>query len=370
MDKDPRSWDGSQFRNSGFLYPPLCAQLFVAFSHLSYLNAKLIWTLAIFLSLILILMMLIPLFWPEGSSERYLLCLGIAFWFFPTLLLLHNGNVDSLNLLLITFGFCLADRWKTSWSYFTFGILIAVACLLKLDCVLLLPGVFGLRWRPLLLGFFLATAALISISLGINGSKLNQDYIFDDSQRIFNSGSFNQASELIPSEKLKQLSPGYPQVYLKEGQSYQVGFKNFLSSASGSRILANYSHGHRILVFLILPLILWGFFYWVMSKRDGLNSLTAFYLFGLLLVPFCGPMTWTQRMVWILPLLPWILGNLVRQKDETTRRNFILCLIPFILIGLPMLALKGMGFYYCVSNLWLILLFLRIQSIPFETAKI
>ena len=363
MDKDLRTWDGNNYTVSGFLFPPLTARLFVPLSTLSYGAAKALWTLCTVLSIALSLALVTRLVWPQGGWAGLAGVLGVAFWYFPTLFQVQNENIDAETFLVLSLGFALAYRHRAAWAHAAFGACLALAVVLKLDTLLMLPGIFLLRWRPAAAGFLLGGCLLAAGSLAVDGAAANQDYFFRHLGRIFHSENQGAADQQLSPQKLAQASPGYPDIQIKDGVSYTIGLQSFLGSASGTGLLASHSHGHRMLVMVLTPLLLWGLVYAAVGAGGGLDPTLAFYLFGLLITLFCAPFTWTQRMFWVLPLLPWLLWRLDRGAGED-RAWLLGCAVCLALIGLPMPVLKGIGFYYCLPTLVLIAALARLAARP------
>jgi hypothetical protein len=357
MDRDFRTWDGNNFTVSGFLFPPLAARCFVPFSYLGYADAKALWTLVTVLSIALALGLVTRLVWPQGGWTGLGAVLGVAFWYFPTLFQVHSGNIDAETFLVITAGFALAYRYRSAWAHAAFGACLAAAVVLKLDTLLVMPGIFLLRWRPALAGFVLGGCLLGAGSLALDGAAANQDYFCNHLGRIFNTENRGSTDQEISPAKLAQVSPGYPEIRIKDGVDYTIGLRPFLASASGTGVLASHSHGHRLLVMALTPLLLWGLAYAACAAGGGLDPALAFYFFGLLITLFCAPFTWTHRMFWVLPLLPWVLRELGGPAAPWPRRRRLLgCLFCLGMVGLPMPVLKNLGFYYCLPTLVLILL--------------
>jgi hypothetical protein len=354
MDKDFRTWDGNNYTVSGFLFPPLAARFFVPLSFLSYGDAKAAWTWLTVLAIGLALALACRQVWPQGGWTGLGAVLGVAFWYFPTLYQIRNENIDAQTFLVLTAGFALAYRYRRAWAHAAFGACLALAVVLKLDTLLMLPGIFLLRWRPALAGFVLGGCLLGAGSLWVDGAAVNQDYFFNHLGRIFHSENRGAQDQEISPAKLAQVSPGYPGIQTKDGVPYTLGPTEWLGSASGTGLLANHSHGHRMLVMVLTPLLLWGLAY----GADGLDPTLAFYLFGLLITLFCAPFTWALRMFWVLPLLPWALRGL---SDGVRAQRWALwgCLLCVAVIGLPVPAVKGLGFYYCLTTLALIGLLAR-----------
>ncbi|HTB33707.1 MAG TPA: glycosyltransferase family 87 protein [bacterium] len=364
MDKDFRTWDGNNYTVSGFLFPPLTARLFVPFSFLSYGDAKAAWTWLTVLCIGLALALVTRLVWPQGGWTGLGAVLGVAFWYFPTLFQLHNENIDAQTFLVLAAGFALAYRHRSAWGHAAFGACLALAVVLKLDTLLMLPGVFLLRWRPAIAGFVLGGCLLGAGSLLVDGAAVNQDYFFNHLGRIFQSENRAGADQEISLEKLDQVSPGYPAIQVKDGVNYTIGMQQWLGSASGTGLLASHSHGHRLLVMVLTPLLLWGLAY-LACAGGGLDPTLAFYLFGLLITLFCAPFTWTQRMFWVLPLLPWLLRGLAAGAGAWSGRPALWAgLLCLAVIGLPVPVVRGLGFYYCLPTLVLILLLARLAWRP------
>jgi hypothetical protein len=374
MDKDPRSWDGNPYSNSGFLFPPLTARLFVPLSYFSYPVAKALWTALTLACLASALIMLTLLLWPKAGLSGQLFVLGVAFWYFPTLYQVQNENIDSQVFFVVSAGFALAYHYRRAWAQAALGACLAFAVLLKLDTLLFMPGVFMLRWRPVLAGFLAGASLLMAGSLALDGAAANQDYLFHRLGRIFRTENLGSPEQKIDAEKIAKISPGYPGVYLKDGNSYSIGLSRFLGSASGTGVLASHSPGHRLLVMLLTPLLLWALAYGFSRGLGSQDRTLAFFFFGLLITLFCAPFTWVQRMFWVLPILPWLLKNLREGQANGMRWPYLFCALCIGMIGLPIPAAKGMGFYYCLPTLLLILSLLAVfraretASPAFQTA--
>ena len=163
---DPPIWDGvDRYRHSRFLYPPLAARLFQPLSWIDYHTIKFLWMLASLVAVTAAVGLAIrrTIGW---SLDRNLIAAIVVAGFFPMLTLLERGQIDSFTLFAIVAAITWPRGRRTTIAA---GALLALATLLKLHCIFLVPFLaLGRRWR-LLTGFAAGLIALFLIGGVVDG---------------------------------------------------------------------------------------------------------------------------------------------------------------------------------------------------------
>jgi hypothetical protein len=328
-DHVPTVWDGtSAHTHSRFLYPPLVARLFSLAAAVPYAPAKAVFTtlsLGALLAATLMLWRAIPrTAWgpdsPGGApslpregvsrsdrtrTERLLVLLTLLFTAYPVLLLLERGQVDGFTLLLLVLAFRPAIEGRVPGI--VSGALVAVATLLKLNAAYFV-AFFVLRrfWRGVL-GFAAGGAAILALSLLLDGPAVLHRYLTVELPRISRYGEAGTPASRLPEEALARLRGDAPPGYVhRDGRLYRLEGIGFAANASGARVLAQASGLRRpraalttLSVILLLGSL--GLAAWATRQRApaaGYEEL-AFFALALSAVLLAGPLTWAMNVVWL-----------------------------------------------------------------------
>ena len=328
VESDPGLWDGvTGFTHSRFLYPPLAARPFQLLAWMPYHTAKFIWILS---SLIALGAAMIVSFRLSGLREsmRNLLGVGtIVALAYPTLTLLERGQVDGFVLLLILSALIVMK--KGTRSSLAAGGLLALATLMKLNCIFLLPFLLLRRRWHAALGFVAGGLLLFGLSLAIDGPDAVSDYAFTQLPRISEYGEGGPAELGLPresfTEALRGMGAGFSQM---DGRPYKRQMFRFVMNASLAQTGAGKlirSAAERmgislgpsgtalvLLALFVVLLYLWQRRYGPLGGDDDPPGELGYWQLVMAILLFCGPVTWAMTTVWLLPLSVFLL---MQSKD-------------------------------------------------------
>lgn len=338
-------WDGvDRYRHSRFLYPPLVATLFRPVALLPYRAAKVAWMLLNLAALALALclaMRLAGVRWRDSAA--WATWLG-ALCFHPLLTYLERGQIDSIILLLLTLGIVLiVTRRREALA----GGLFALATLLKLHTVLVLPFlVVRRRWRPLA-GYAAGGFLILLASLILDGPAMLWQYATVEFPRISTFGEGGTQEMLLDPTVLAPYQPGAG-LTVKDGQVYSREYFSFVSNASLGRtgfglwlresLAAAGVHGAQS----VAALVVFAGFFGVVASLQWRGVIPAstdpghrflYWQLVLVIVLLSAPLTWVMNTVWLLPLLPFVL------RRQSPRQSWPRSLaLGVIVIGLTIAA--------------------------------
>lgn len=347
LQTDPPLWDGiNEFQTSRFLYPPLVATFFQPWAQLDYPTAKLLWT---FFGLICLWtsVWLVNRQWrlQQAPIQSIVFALFVTMYF-PLLTYIERGQIDALNLLLLTTAIgALITSHRT--GQLGAGILIALATLFKLQCIYFVPFLLWRRCWWAIVGYAFGGLLLVALTVSINGSDALINYLRVEMPRISQYGDLGAADQLMDRETWAALHTDLPDGYTQiNGHPYQPEAFFFTKNATTVRNL------HSILrrfvpdisQTVVSLLALGGFFTllvgweWVRGLRDQTWSLRQNFFYWqlvLLIILLAGPMTWIMNLIWLLPLT---LALLVETRRPLPRRQALylaLALLAVVLTALP-----------------------------------
>jgi hypothetical protein len=317
----PDIWDGiCRFQHSRFLYPPLVATLFRPIAAVPYHIAKYLWML---LSLACVAASIVLAFKAIGGELGLVSRLALAFFvlfFHPLLVLLERGQVDAITLLLVTASFFLICCRRRD---FAAGILLAVAVLLKLHTIYVVPFLLLRRkWRTLA-GLAAAGFALLLLSLSADGPDRLIRYATVELPRIAEYGEEGPV-EMRLAPNIKDTMPYKGRRAVKQGRDYPHGALRFHAPAAlvatpfgAAAEAAVSSLGFHPTVSVVSVVILSSFILlflaWEIATRfswrpDSRNEF-VYWLLILVIVLLSGPMTWVMNAVWLIPLPVFVLAE-------------------------------------------------------------
>ncbi|MCB0109185.1 MAG: DUF2029 domain-containing protein, partial [Caldilineaceae bacterium] len=213
LQVDPPIWDGiNEFLTSRFLYPPLVATFFQPLARLDYAGAKMVWTLLGLLCLLLSLWLVNRHVHLERSPTLLLIFAILVTTYYPLLTYLERGQIDALNLLLLTAAIFALLAAKRSTGVVA-GILIALATLFKLQCIYFVPFLLWRRQWWALAGYGMGAAALLAVSLAVNGPTALLGYLRVEMPRIAQYGDLGAADQFIDRADWAALHSGLPDGY-------------------------------------------------------------------------------------------------------------------------------------------------------------
>jgi hypothetical protein len=345
--RSPPIWDGvDRFQHSRFLYPPLVATLFRPVAYLSYHTAKIAWMALSLVALVASLGLAMRSTGIGLSETAAWATWLVAFSFHPLLTFLERGQIDSLTLLLLTGGIALlCTRRREGLA----GFLIALATLLKLHTVLLLPFlVLRKRWRALI-GYAVGGVLLLTLSLILDGPALLVRYATVEFPRISHFGEGGTPEMLVDPAALAALQPGEG-LTAKDGRVYQLESFSFVSNATLGRTRTGRSL-QALLVISGIPsaqsvtaLVFFSALFGavvLLQRRAGLADGSSpqrdflYWQLGLVIVLLSAPLTWVMNAIWLLTLVPLTARELARRQPWHRSLAPVLVALGLVVAALP-----------------------------------
>jgi hypothetical protein len=338
---DPPIWDGiGRYRHSRFLYPPLAARLFQPLSWIGYQTVKFAWMLASLAAVAAAVGLAIrrTIGW---SLDRILIAAIVVAGFFPMLTLLERGQIDGFTLLAIVAAMTWPRGRRTTIAA---GALLALATLLKLHCIFLVPFlVLGRRWR-LLAGFAAGLVALFLIGGVVDGLSALPAYVTDEMPRISRYGEGGTREMALPASSFQRVLAGAePGKTVMDGRAYDPEHFSFVLNASAVRTpLGRWvwssvksagiplSPGHVSIVFLAVGVGLVASLLRGTASNDLLHGQIA-----LTVVLLCAPATWAMSVVWMLPAVVILLATWKNRNDRSAKIGWFVCAAGLLLAGVP-----------------------------------
>jgi len=301
------AWDGSGFRHSRFLYPPLAAELLRPLAALPYRAAKLLFTAGALAAWVVTATLL-----ARGRRVSAAL-LGAGALFFPLYFHLERGQIDLLLLPLVL------GAWRMKHRPTLAGALFAAAAMIKPALLGALPAIAGLghrRWATWTVG---AAAAALLMTAVVSGPALLREYagvVLPRAALYGESGSEGMALHERDLEGLVDGGEGDTQVM--DGRSYRYVVAPFDRPASASlpRLLAPESPSWPT---SLLPyLVAAGAMVWAGRRvarggagrdddDDDDDAQLMLFVAALVACVVASPTGWVMGFVWALPIAPLVL---------------------------------------------------------------
>ncbi|MBN1250308.1 MAG: DUF2029 domain-containing protein [Anaerolineae bacterium] len=314
--RSPPIWDGVDlFQHSRFLYPPLVATLFQPVAWLPYSVAKAAWMVVSLLTLAIALILAMRVAGVRLSDNAAWATWLVALVFHPLLTFLERGQIDSITLLLVTAGIVLLGRRRREGIA---GLLFALATLLKLHAVLLVPFlVVQKRWRALA-SYAAGGVLLLLLSLLLNGPTLLVQYATVEFPRISEFGEWGTDEMRVDPARVAALQPAEG-LTTKDGRVYSREYFSFVSNASLGRTQAGYKLQGLLGAMgfgsaqSVAALVTFGVCFGVVVALQwgrcfvDLSQPTAAFLYwqlALVIVLLSAPLTWVMNTIWLLALVP------------------------------------------------------------------
>jgi hypothetical protein len=343
----PPVWDGvAVYDFSRFLYPPITATLFRPLALLPYSAAKLVWLAFTLGCLALSLFVWLKTFNLPGDKVPHWQY-GFIFvaFFFPLYPFIERGQIDSVTMLVLNFSFFL--MLKHPKMSLLSGILLALATVLKLNCIFFVPFLFLRRRLTVVTGFIIGSFILLSLSFLLNGVDNTLNYARVDFPRISRLGENGTDEQLLPREVISNHLAGTPAGYtIKQAQTYLVSTLNFDGQVSLTQLIlflvANFDY--YLNQSFVSLLIFLGFFLLVLvrektrpreSQALPLRSEFLFWQLVMIIVLLASPLTWVMNLVWLCPLFFLFLYYLKNKNRLNNRYSLLLILAGLILIAVP-----------------------------------
>lgn len=314
LEHEPPLWDGvNNFLTSRFLYPPLVATLFQPWALLDYATAKVLWMLLSLGCLVGSILLVGRRFVLPQQRTMILLFGLLAANYFPLLTYLERGQIDAINLLLLTLAILLllsTQRWQQVGA----GLLIALATLFKLQCIYFVPFLFWRRLWWAVVGYGIGGVALLMLSLWLNGATALSTYLQVELPRISAYGDLGPPDQWMDRSDWQALHAGVPEGYtIKDGQTYLPESFFFTKNATAVRNL--HSVWQKTLgpieqstVSLVVFGVTFGLLLlWERTLPNRALKWTRerhffYWQIILLVILLTGPMTWIMNLIWLLPL--------------------------------------------------------------------
>lgn len=345
--RSPPIWDGVDlFRHSRFLYPPLVATLFRPVARLPYAVAKVAWMTVSLLALAgsLVLVMRIAGVRPTGNVA--LATWLVALIFHPLLTFLERGQIDTITMLLISGGLALmVTRRRDALG----GLLIALATLLKLHTVLVIPFlVLRKRWR-VLAGYAAGGVLLLVLSLVLNGPAMLVQYATVELPRISQFGEWGTDEMRVDPARVEALQPGEGLTF-KDGAIYSREYFGFVSNASVGRtrvgiwlqgVLSNagFDSAQSVAALVVYAWFLGGvaLLHWQAALVDLSEPIPAslYWQLVLVIVLLSAPLTWVMNTVWLLALVPFAARAVTAAHPWPCALGWILLALGLVVATLP-----------------------------------
>lgn len=327
-------WDGSAFRHSRFLYPPLAADLLRPLAAIPYRAAKWLFTAGAVAAWIAAAALIAR----ERRVSAAMLVAGALF--FPLYFHLERGQIDLVLLTAVLAAWRLKDRPAVS------GALFAGAASFKPALLGALPAIAALghrRWAAWTVG---GSAAIVLATALISGPTLLRSYAATVLPRALLYGEGGTDEMALRERDIEGLSDGgHMESQAIDGRAYRYVVQPFDAPASASlpRLLAPESPSWltSLLPFLFaaLGMIVGG--RRVAEREDDaqLMLLAA----ALVACVVTSPAGWVMGFVWALPIVPLALrlraaGGVPRWGLPALGAAWVACAVPAPFAGWPALA--------------------------------
>jgi hypothetical protein len=349
VTRQPPLWDGvAAFTHSRFLYPPLAASFFQPWTLLTYRYAKYGWTIVCLAALFLALWIAgrLVLRRQSGAAWLWLIVTCAVLAYYPVLTLLERGQVDSLTLLLVMLAVAAMTTGRCKPAA---GLLLALATLLKLHLVFIVPFLVLRRRWTVLAGYALGCLLIAGLSYTLNGPELTERYLQADFWRIANYGQWGTPEMELPPAVLEGARAGLAAGDTrKDGAVYHSYALVFAQNAS----LVRTSAGEAVLRLLrqnglpgaspsLLSALLFGVL-WLAFAAGGWHAPVAgpeaeltYWQAALVIILLCAPLTWTMNTVWLLPVVVIWMQQIRGRRPAHWGAAPVLCLLGLGLAGLP-----------------------------------
>ncbi len=293
----PTLWDGSIFRHSRFLYPPLAADLFRPLAALPYRAAKVVFTGLLIAAWIATAALV-------GRGRRAPAVLVAGALFFPLYLNLERGQIDLLLLLLMAAAWTARDRAPLA------GGLFALAAVFKPALLGVLPVLAALRrWRWL--GAVLGWCAVFGVvMLAVSGPSLVREYGATVLPRALLYGEGGSDEMAYHERDLERVFDGnHDDKQSVDGRAYHYAFPFFDRPVSASlpRLLAPQSPSWptSLLPYLIgIAGLAWAARRGRVLVAGGSERELMLLAAALVACVVTSPAGWAMGFVWALPMVP------------------------------------------------------------------
>jgi hypothetical protein len=268
--------------------------------------------------------------------------------FFPLFTLLERGQIDSLTLLLVLVAISLARKPRHAYLG---GVALAVATLLKLYCIFLVPFLLLRRRWAAGLGFLAGSVALLTIGLLLDGYASVSSYITDELPRISRYGEGGTREMLLAPNDFRRVAARLgPDRTVMDGREYRPEAMSFVLNASLVRTpigRATWSSARAMglsiapaqvsLVFIAIGfglVLAWSRWRRPATADDDPGEFT-YWQIALVLVLLCAPVSWAMSTVWLLPAAAIVLREDSGWRDPYRATALVACSLGLILAAMP-----------------------------------
>jgi hypothetical protein len=294
--------------------------------------------------------------------------------FYPLLVLLERGQVDAFTLLLLMLGFLAMIVHSRDLAA---GLLFALAVLLKLHVVLLVPFLLLRRKWKALAGLCAGIAMILAAGVLVNGWRSTVDYFRTELPRISRSGEGGTPDQRLPKAAIgKYLIYVPPDATLKGGRMYQKTCFEFAANATlvrtpvGDLLQALGARLHLDLSASTLSVMIFGTAFLLLAalgarlpapgNETDFSAELRYWLLALTLILLCAPLSWATNAIWLTPLAVLLVEQYqrltVEPLDDAQRLilpvglaagaiGFFLAAMPDAL-GFQMVTAYGQRFFY------------------------
>ncbi len=396
---NPPIWDGvSSYKTSRFLYFPLVGNFFQLFALLPYWLAKTIWALFNLAALVYALYCAARMVGgnPQKRGRLFLISVIGLCLFFPTYTYFERGQIDAITMLLMVKGIehLIKDQPQKS------GVFFALAMLIKINIIVLLPVFLISKYRKALPIMMLMAVIFCGLTLALNRWEVVKQYAISDFPRILKYNELGPKEEIIAESERIMVNNGYELSRpIIQGVGYDLQYLSFNGGSALSRLPWISTINERLtrsgmpLGNLVINAILYflsaALCIWLIRTRKVLQRLDGEYLlWGLILtlILLISPLTWVMNLVWLGVLLPVIGIEFIQLDQSSTKQGFakwiqFLGLIPgvvgWLFIALPevwllppgSLVANGLVLFKNQIGLFLLLVWLAV-SINLKNLKL
>jgi hypothetical protein len=342
-------WDGvDRFTHSRYLYPPLVATIFQPIATLSYYYAKHLWMLISLACLFIALLISYRVVFADAYTTYGFIvqCVVGIFTclYYPLLSFLERGQIDSITLLLLVIGMSIMiNDHRSLWP----GVLFAIATLLKLHIVYIVPFLILRKQWMAVAGYITCGILLSVITLALNGSALSMSYIFKDLPRIARYGEGGTETMKVSEQAVQKVLKGVPSgLTFKDGRAYRASDFEFSTNATlvrvkiadairaigySLRINMSVTNVSAVLFSIFFATVgIWGSVLGLQSQRQDPPSEFGYWLMILIIILLCAPLTWVMNTIWLLPAVILFLYRYLELRSTTERGRarhvLLLCL--------------------------------------------
>ncbi len=224
------------------------------------------------------------------------------------------------------------------------GLLFALATILKLNCLFLLPF-FLLRKRfDVFLGYFIGGILIILASVVFNGFDVTVHYITTDFPRISTYGEDGYTDQIFASNLYP--TTGIAPYSVKQGIVYTSSMQNFDGKPNLVQPLITFFSQHYLNPSMsLISLVVFGFIFLVIVSRERnfsrrketfkVKDEFLFWQLGLIVILLASPMTWIMNLVWLCPLIFYALYYYKNRGELNKSWSLYLLIGGLLLVGLP-----------------------------------